>query len=295
MTSRAFSGPWENMGICRLIRQRLAGSCLASLNPYRLASAPFRGLPDFLVIGTQRGGTTSLYNALIQHPLVRGSSHKEVHYFDLNHAKGPMWYQSHFPLMCGRPRGATLVTGEASPYYLFHPCAAERVQELLPNVKLIALLRNPVDRAISHYHYMVRLGREPLTLDDAVAREPYRLAGEADRIRADPHYHSMNHRRYSYLSRGLYLNQILDWTKHFSRHQLLVLDSETFFQKPGTGLNKVFAFLELDAFDRVQWHRDNRGHYPETAQSTRRKLQGFFEEPNFALYDYLDVDYGWGA
>jgi hypothetical protein len=281
------------MSILQGTRRLPLGSSLASLNPYRLATAPLRVLPQFLIIGTQRGGTTSLYNGLVQHPKIYGSSIKEVHYFDLNFGKGPLWYRSHFPLARRRVRGTKEIAGEASPYYLLHPRVPARVQELLPDVKLIVMLRNPVDRAISHYHHMVRLGWEQLSLEEAIAREPLRLAGEADRIRADPHYHSANYRHYSYLTRGLYYEQLINWSSHCARERFLILSSEAFFRSPRGVLNSVFVFLGLDEFSGVCRRHDNAGHYSGTPQGIRRKLHEYFERPNSALFEYLGVDYGW--
>jgi hypothetical protein len=276
----------------RMIR-RMVGSSIASLNPYRLCSAPLRTVPDFLIIGTQRGGTTSLYNCLVQHPQIRRASIKEVHYFDLNYGKSLLWYRSHFPLSSLVGENTKILTGEASPYYLFHPLVPERVHRLLPNVKLIILLRNPVDRAISHYHHIVRLGWEPLSLEEAIAREPLRLAGESDKIRENPNYASANHRHYSYLARGLYYDQILNWTRHFARERILILNSEEFFESPGPALRSVYEFLGLDDFGGPRHRRDNTGRYPKIHEATRRKIHEIFEYPNSVLFDYLGIDYGW--
>lgn len=280
---------WQFLGL----RLRLAESNIASFNPYRLGSAWLRALPNFLIIGTQRGGTTSLYNCLVQHPRIRGSSLKEVHYFDLNHRKGPLWYRSHFPLSFSLGGEVKILTGEASPYYLFHPLVPERVHQVLPQVKLIVMLRNPVERAISHYHYMVSLGAERLPLEEAIAREPLRLAGESVRIREDPHYKSTNHRRYGYLSRGLYYDQLRNWMGPFAREAFLILSSEEFFRDCRRVLKRVYEFLGLDDFAGVRYRRDNAGRHPEASKAVKQALQEYFEPANSTLFDYLGVDYDW--
>ena len=129
----------------------------------RLVTAPQHALPDFLLLGAQKAGSTSLYVHLMQHPQIIGVARKELHFFDYKSALGSWWYRTNFPTKAEMAQrsaalGKPVLTGEASPYYLFHPHAARRIARLLPDVKLIALLRNPVDRAFSHYHHEVRGG-----------------------------------------------------------------------------------------------------------------------------------------
>src|SRR5207248_7427804 len=146
---------------------------------YRAATVPIRLLPDFLIIGTQRGGTTSLYRYLKAHPCIGATSNKDLHFFDRRFHKGLSWYRSHFPTKLEKAyaeqlRRLTLVTGEASPSYLFHPHAPKRVAQVLPHVKLIVLLRNPVSRAYSQYHHAVELGFETLSFAEAIEAEEER-------------------------------------------------------------------------------------------------------------------------
>ncbi len=148
--------------------------------------------PRFLIIGAQRSGTTSRYEYRLVHPRVAPAARKEIHCFDLRFDKGMDWYRAQFPDCAGG-----LVTGEASPYYVFHPHVPERVRRHLPDVKLITLLRNPVDRAYSHYQHEVRLEREPLSFEEATEREGERLDGELDRMLEDESYYSLRHQHYS--------------------------------------------------------------------------------------------------
>ena len=189
-----------------------------------------RAAPSFLIIGTQKGGTTSLYRWLGQHPQVVEASRKEVHYFDINFSRGERWYRSHFPLLRGLADGQ--VTGEGSPYYMCHPHAPARIASLLPDVRLIVLLRNPVERAISHYFHSHRNGREPLEIQQAMDQEESRLDREWARMQADGAYNSRAHRWYSYKARGRYLEQLQAVQTWFSPEQLLILRSEDLFEKP---------------------------------------------------------------
>ena len=154
----------------------------------RVLTAPARALPDFVILGAQKAGTTSLYAYLCAHPDVRAAARKEVHYFDLNYARGATWYRSMFPLAAGLARerrgGRRVLVGEASPYYLFYPLAAERAGAVVPSAQLIVLLRDPVERAWSHYRHEVKAGREPLEFEAALAAEPTRLAGADAALRA---------------------------------------------------------------------------------------------------------------
>ena len=166
----------------------------------RLATAGARRLPDFLVIGAQRAGSTSLFAQLCAHSGVAAPSHKEIHYLDLQSFRSLRWYRSHFPPTAAA-RGR--ITGEASPYYLFHPAVPARVAAELPGVLLVALLRDPVPRAYSQYQLSVRDGHEQLGFEEALRAEPDRLAGEEARLLSDRAYRADAHRHQSYAARGL--------------------------------------------------------------------------------------------
>ncbi|HET7626188.1 MAG TPA: sulfotransferase [Verrucomicrobiae bacterium] len=164
--------------------------------------------PTFIIVGAQKAGTTSLYHLLYRHPRIKPAKKKELHYFDNNYFRDQSWYESMFPLarlFFGAPsKVAKPITGEASPYYLFHPSAVSRMARTLPDAKLIVLLRNPVERAYSHYQHQVRSRTENLSFEDALASEKERIQGEAEKLLKDDRFRSAKHRRYSYLSRGIY-------------------------------------------------------------------------------------------
>ncbi len=259
---------------------------------YRTLTAPLRGLPAALIIGAQKGGTTSLFNYLVRHPDVLPPLGKEIHYFDLHYARGIRWYRGRFPYGY-RLRGGAM-TVDASPYYLFHPHAPERAARLLPEVKLVALLRNPIDRAFSHYQHEVRGGRETLSFEAAVAAEPERLAGEEERLGGDPGYYSYNHHRYSYLSRGRYVEQLRRWAEHFPRERLLVLQSEWLFRDPAAATEAVQRFLGLRPHRGEQYRPFLQGRYDrEIPAELRRRLADHFEPHNRELYRWLGKEYDW--
>jgi len=256
------------------------------MNLYRKKS--LNGQPDFIIIGAQKCGTTSLYQYLIQHPQIVPASQKEVHFFDLNFAKGVDWYRQQFKSV-----SQDFITGEASPYYMFHPLVARRIYELFPQVKLIALLRNPVERAISHYYHEVRLGFEKLSLEDAIAQESARLEGEWEKFLADETYYSYNHQHYTYLSRGNYVEQLKHWMQFFPKEQFLVLPSEELYNQPNIVLNQVLNFLELPSYQLTQYDKYNSGEYPAVTQEIRQQLQAYFQPYNQQLEEFLGVKFPW--
>jgi len=259
---------------------------------YRELTGPLRGLPSVLIIGTQKGGTTSLFNYLVQHPDVMPPFGKEIHYFDLHYARGVRWYRGRFPYN-HRLRGGAL-TLDASPYYLIHPLVPERAADLLPGARLIALLRNPVDRALSHYQHEVRGGREPLSFTEAIDREEERLAGEEERLRSDPGYYSFNFHRYSYARRGIYVDQLRRWAQHFPRSQLLVLQSERLFQNPAATTAIVHRFLGLAPHSVGRFGAFLQGRYERAMPpALRARLANSFEPHNRELYAWLGEDFGW--
>jgi hypothetical protein len=257
---------------------------------YGRATASARPLPDFLIIGAQKAGTTALYAYLRRHPAITGPSWKEVSYFDRHYGRGEAWYRGNFP---NRVRARGKLVGEASPSYIFHPLGPERVKALVPEARLVALVRNPVDRALSHYHHEVALGREPLPFEDALDAEEKRLRGEEERLAADPSYFSRAWWSHAYKSRGRYAEQLERWLVVFPREQLLILPSEDLGGEPERTHARVLDFLgaaphRLDAYPRV-YERQYEAMTPET----RERLAAEFEAPNRRLYELLGRDLGW--
>lgn len=262
----------------------------------RMASGRDGTTPHFIVIGGQKCGTTYLYDRLIDHPqispcLFESLNDGEIHYFHRRYCKGLDWYRANFPESAKVPG---MMTGEASGY-IFYPHAPARIAREAPGVKLIALLRNPIDRALSHYHHEMRLGFESLPISEAFQRESERLAGETEKVLADPGYFSFTRNHFSYLARGFYADQLPWWMEHFGADQLLVLQSETFFREPVKALQQVTAFLGLDDWqpETYQGHKSYR--YPKLKPEKRRELAAHFREANQRLYQLLGTAYDWDA
>lgn len=195
--------------------------------------------PSFLGIGTQKGGTTTLQYLLAQHPQVFLPAAKELQFFSLYYGRGAAWYAEQFS-----GAGSHQCCGEITPYYLFHPRAPQRIAGLLPRVKLVVLLRDPVERCLSQYFHSCRLGLEPLPLEAALAAEPERLQHAELTLAADDGRHR-SHQEHSYVARSRYEGQLAAFEQHFHRDQLLILRSEDLFTAPQLVWRQVLAFLEL--------------------------------------------------
>jgi len=253
-----------------------------------------RALPSFIIAGTQKGGTSSLFAHLVQHPQILEPRTKEIHYFDEQYDLGPLWYRSNFPFE-SKLKATDGITGEASPYYMFHPLCAERIHDLLPDVRLIFVLRNPIDRAISQYFHAVKWKQESLPIEEAFAAEEERLRGEKHKLSSLAGYESPEHQHHSYRSRGLYAAQLERYFDLFPREQILVMPSDELYGEPGSTLTKAFAHVGVDAgFTPTDLEPRNVGAYAgKVPERLRASLADSFVNANQQLYDLIDMDFGW--
>jgi len=249
-----------------------------------------RALPDAVILGAQKSGTTSLHYYLVQHPQVIEPQRKEVHFFDVNFERGEAWYRAHFGLE-DEP-GLNL---DSSPYYLFHPAVPQRLHALLPDARLIVLLRDPVRRAYSHYWHERGKGREQLSFEEAISAEPERLGTEAARLADGSLERSYAHQHYSYLARGRYAEQLERWFAVFPRAQFLVLRFEDLVQGPLATLNATLGFLGLPPLESVNLEPRNTRRYPPLAEATAAQLRSEFEPHNRRLEALLGQKMGWDA
>lgn len=271
----------------------------AGPRPSALISALYPG-PAFLVLGTQKGGTTSLHEHLCRHPQVRAAREKEVHYFDHQYHRGPDWYLRRFPSLparlLGRLRsGDWPVSGDATPMYLFHPLAAGRIARLLPRTRLIVLLRDPVQRAYSHYQHNLREGWETLPFEEALACEDERIAPSLAALHETSAPPDTRLAAYSYRARGRYLEQLQRYEAVFPREQLLVLCSEEFFANPQATYRAALEFLGLTPFT-PRLEPANQGNYgpaSPAAQAAMAGLRRYFAPHNEALFRHIGYRMPW--
>ncbi len=271
---------------------------------YGESTAMRRPLPDFLIIGTKRGGTTSLWNYLLGHPLVPrlfpAWNTKTSHYFEEHWSQGERWYRSHFPTrrqraMLAQRHGAPCRVGEAAPLYMFHPLAAGRVRELMPAVRLIVLLRDPVERAYSHWKERRTEGREELDFAAALAAEPARTAGERDRLIADPQYFSEAYDWHTYRARGRYLEHLEPWLELFDRRQFLFVASESLYQDPAGTYRRVLEFLDLPDHQLADYQVFNDRRSAPMDPAVRAELTEYYRPHNAALQDRLGMRFAWAV
>ncbi|MEM9884253.1 MAG: sulfotransferase [Bacteroidota bacterium] len=256
---------------------------------YRILTSRKRKLPEFIIIGTQKGGTTSLFACLKQHPQIAMSRRKELHFFNTNFDKGLSWYRRFFPF-----KNSPLLAGEVTPCYLFHPEAAARMKVTIPDAKLIVMLRNPIDRAYSSYIMSVDFDWDDApNFEAAIEQEKKLKEKESAIIAKNPSYFSIEKDHLFYLERSKYYEQLQVWLKHFKREQFLFLKSEDFFSHPQKELTKVFDFLGVDAIYPSDLKARNARQYDALSDGLREKLSLYFEEHNTNLANLLGENFEW--
>ena len=238
-------------------------------------------LPHFLGLGTQKGGTTSLQQLLEQHPGVYLPPCKEVHYFSLHAEEPARWYADHYREAQGGQR-----RGDITPFYLFHPDVPARIRALLPRVKMIVLLRDPVERALSQVFHARRHGFESLEVADALAAEPERLATGG----------AYSFQKHSYVARSRYLEQLDRYEALFPQRQLLVLKSEDLFNNTAAVWDSIQRFLKLSAIPlpmALPKANAGSGEAAEVAAAVRAQLRDALSTTASGVKQRYGIDWGW--
>lgn len=277
---------------------------------YGMATAARRPLPDFLIIGAKRGGTTSLYFDLLSHPQVcplfpapqrlpKAAPTKGIHYFDQNYWRGDRWYRAHLPSAWVRRRhdgGAAVIVGEASPYYLFHPGAAARAASTMPAAKIIVMLRDPVQRTYSQWKERRRNDAEPLDFAAALAAEDTRIAAEGateERLRADPKFYSYAHEQLSYARQSEYGPALERWYAEFPPEQILPIASEDYYGDPKAVLTTVQRFLGVAPRDLGSGEVLNSAAGAALDPAVAEQLAARFAESNATVRALTGRAYAW--
>ena len=266
---------------------------------YRRLTSPARVLPSFLICGGQRCGATWLYRALAAHPTVlTPTPHPGVHYFDNGYHRGIGWYRAHFPLRRAARRvraeyGVPAQAFESTPYYLYHPHAPARIGDDLPWVRLIVLVRDPVERAYAQFAYARARGWEP---EDSFARalesEPERLRGHHDRLARDPFAYSFAHQHRAYRAHGEYVRYLEAFASYVDRRRILVVDSGLCFTDPAAVYGSVLDFLRLPRLGEPP----RRPRTPRPApipEPLRRELAEYYAPWDERLADWLGAPVSW--
>ena len=268
----------------------------------RTPTARWRVVPDFVVIGCQRGGTSSLYRYLGLHPNISPSLRKETEYFTARFSEGEAWYRAHFPLALLHRLAAVLgkrrLSFEATPDYLVDPRAPARCHALVPDARIVVMLREPAERALSQFHHNVRLGHETETFERAIELEESRISADLAEMVDDPTTSATKFRRFSYLTRGEYAEQLQRWFDLYPRDRFLIVESEEFFSDPDRVLGKVLDFVGARPWSPREFRnysyldRDTGGH-EEVPAALRGALDQRFSESNKNLRQLIDTNLEW--
>lgn len=280
--------------------KRFYSLVLAGYQAYcKIISPLYNVLPNFLIIGVLKSGTTSLYKDIIRHPsiypcLVKEPNYFNIHYFDRSLA----WYHVCFSsswkkFYQTKIKKKEFITGEASATYYYSSHTPKRVKQLLPKVRMIILLRNPVDRAFSWYKAAVVNGHEKLTFEETLEEEEERSKKEYHRMINDEKYFSESYFWRAYLDQGIYIDKIKNWFEFFPKKQFLVLNSDDLLKNPSQVCKNVFEFLELENFELTNFKKYNIGSEVKIDPILRSKLVEYFKPHNERLYKLLQKDFHW--
>jgi len=261
---------------------------------------PLHILPDFYIICGQKCGTTSLFEYLSLHPSILRGAAKDIRFFDKYYSKDTNWYKIYFPLKIKKSyleffSKKRFLTGDATERYLEYPFAPQRIRNVTPHAKFIVLLRNPVDRAFSHYSMNVIRKMESLSFEKAIDIENERIKDNMNKMKRDEAYYSDIYFRHAYLDRGIYITKLKHWFKFFPRDQFLIIQSEKFWSNTSEVYNEVLKFLGLSHFKLREYKQYRKRVYSDRkiVPDTRKQLIDFFKPYNKQLYEFLGRRFDW--
>ena len=253
-------------------------------------TSQLRVTPDFLIIGAKRCGTTSLYEHLGNHPCIKKSIYDHIGFFDDNYHLGKNFYKSFFITKFEKKylekKFGKCITYDVTSSYIQKSVTASRVFEMFPKIKIIAILRNPIDRAYSEYNSHSRVNKTIATFESYIENEIIRIENGSDE-----YYDNLEER--SYLSKGFYFKQLKPWFDLFPKENILILSTEEFDQNTENVFNKIFNFLDIKEFSIVNAKKMEKGKYPNLNIETREKLSKFYRLRNLELYQLIGKDFMW--
>ena len=259
----------------------------------------FNVLPDFLLIGASRSGSTSLYQGLVEHPNIHIAKTKEIQFFGTKYPRGINWYRYHFPSKFKKfslkIKKEKFITGEGTTRSLDYPHVPKLVKKIIPNVKLILILRNPIDRAYSNYNAAVKNKKMTLSFEDAIKTEEARIKGIMEKMKEDANYISTEYSLNALLNRGKYYFAIKRWMDVFPKNQFFIIKSEDFFENTKKVFGELHEFLDVPKFDFDSdiIYNERRRTISAMKSKTRDDLIEYFRPYNEKLYKLLDRDFDW--
>jgi hypothetical protein len=286
--------------LTRLVRERAPHGLVVRLRSviagWGAMTSRWRLRPSFIIVGAQRAGTTTLYRVLSEHPAVaRPTVSKGTGYFDVRYDRGPRWYLGHFPLgwLARRRHGPGATTFESSGYYLFHPLAAARIARDLPGVRVVVMVRDPVERAYSAHRHELARGFETEPFEVALDLEDERTSGEVDKILADPSYESFHHRHHSYLARSRYSEQIGRFLDELGPEHVYLVDADVFFADPDAEFQRLRSWLGLPEWQPGEVQQWNARPRTPMDPDLRARLERHFEPYDARLAEQMGRTPSW--
>lgn len=267
--------------------------------PFRMITSWFRVYPDFIIVGASKAGTTSMFDSLLQNPDILPILKKEPYFFNANYEKGLWFYRTVFPTIFEKwwhkiRRNKHAVVGEATTKYFEHPLVPARIKKHLPNVKLIVMLRNPVDRTYSDYNMIIRHRKESESFENALKLERKRISDDLKTIvNHDPLRRGNNLINYGYVWESAYYLHMLNFLKYFPMHQIMVIRSEDFFEDQAKVIKQVCDFIGVERYDYASPITSNVSKYDPINEQTRKRLKQYFKPLNKKLYELIGRDMGW--
>ena len=255
-----------------------------------------RALPNFIIIGAVRCGTTSLYQNICEHPNVISAKQDEIGFFDSNFHLGLEWYKSFFPkndeIEKLKEETGFGITGEDTPFYFWNKLSCDRILKTIPNCKLIVILRNPVNRAYSNYQLSVRNGKEDLSFEEVIGIEKKQLSNDGIYLDDEINLEKFKHPR-SNLIKGWYYEQLKIWIEKFSDEQILIISTEDLENNPQETMNTVFDFLELPKYKMKKFQKLKFVKYKNMDDNIKQELFEYFKPKNEKLFSLINKKFKW--
>ena len=255
-------------------------------------TASFRVLPDFMVIGFGKAGTTTLYHYLGKHPCIIKSSHDHLGFFDSNFKLGLNFYKSFFPTRKTKneilKKYGKFLTYDVTASYIKSPLCAKQIIKTLPKIKLIIICRNPADVAYSYFNGDTRLSKK-ISFEEAIEKE---IKIHETKIKKSKEF-PLELLENSFLARGIYFEQLKIWSELFQKDQLLFIKTEDLEKDPIRIFNDIFEFLDLPKFTIKNFEKQNVGKYPPMKKETRKILIDFYKLYNKKFQKLIDNKFGW--
>ena len=274
-----------------------AGNRKNPYNLFRQITSGIRVLPDFILFGGTRSGVMTLTKYIQEHPDV--SIIRNIHFFEYTFTNNVGWYKRYFPTSFYKnffrvKHKRKLVVGESTGTYLFHPDVPKRIRENIPNVKLIVMLRNPINSLYSKYNHYRNEGLESSSLEDAIKMEMKRIkiGNERKELRINnPDFD--NHVNFNYLRHGHYAEKLKNWLKIFPKEHILILTNDEFNADIDKTMKQTFDFLSLPNYTIKNKIKHSVGRYPKMQESVRKLLVDYFRSYNQEFYKLIGKELDW--